>query len=275
MVVFAGLILGAVAKELFPQISTAGSVHSSVGITVGFFMGLFFVNFLDYVVDLVENYFTRQQHETDSMKSEASYLELARKNSYQSVNSGDAEIGDNAGGPTSFIHTHDRVDNDSPVIQLAQQAIASPMHRERIRTQVAQLVDSIASIEDKSNRLLKSSTARRNSMGRPGFVPSSNSSKSDVVVRSHDILQSGQKTVEEETCADQIDEEIHRLQYTLDHCRRCVFVLFALMSHVGTDTRMYIHSDSFKVQNPTSWVWCLVCGSHMTERALCGTDWRS
>ena len=52
----AGLILGAVAKELFPQIDNVSKSTSMIGISCGFFIGLFFVNFLDYFVDLIQRH---------------------------------------------------------------------------------------------------------------------------------------------------------------------------------------------------------------------------
>ncbi len=175
--------MGAVAKELFPQINSAHNKDNLFGVTIGFFVGLFFVNFLDYVVDWFENRFNQQQ----LTENELNHLEMKSVSdygSYQSVGSGeDSESGLN--------YSRDRSSSDSPIIQLASQAVASPMHRDRIRQKVADLVHSIESIEEKSNKLLIS--------GSP---------------------KSGLSVADEETYADQIDEEIHKLQYNLDHCRR-------------------------------------------------------
>lgn len=61
-------------------------------------------------------------------------------------------------------------------------------NRERIRKKISDLVDSISSMEEKSQRLASGGK----NMG----------------------------TAEAEVFADQIDEEIHKFQYNLDHCRR-------------------------------------------------------
>eukprot|EP01034_Spumella_vulgaris_P022805 gene22805-28970_t len=148
------------------------------------------------------------------------HIELTSSSSYQSLNNfeddipdmenGDSKKGSSPSGsfkgspkgkgsPTGSQRKHsldDPTDTDAPVLQLASQAIASPTHRDKIRKKVSELVKSIDNIEEKSNFLLIS--------GRSG---SQGQSLSDL---------------NEETYADQIDEEIHKLQYNLDHCRRLI-----------------------------------------------------
>jgi zinc transporter ZupT len=214
-----GLILGAVAKELFPQLNSDSQLDKLVGISVGFFAGLFFVNFLDYVVEWFEN--KCNESVTSEDDPEKMNIELTGSMSYQSLNdfeedSVDMESGSSKkgspngsfrgspkgkGSPTGSARKHshsmdDETDPDAPVLQLASQAIASPTHRDKIRKKVSELVKSIDNIEEKSNFLLIS--------GRSG---SQGQSLSDL---------------NEETYADQIDEEIHKLQYNLDHCRRLI-----------------------------------------------------
>jgi len=65
------------------------------------------------------------------------------------------------------------------------------VHRERIRKKAAELVDSICNIENKADYL-------------------------------HKYVNKTLKLSEAEVFAEQIDEEIHKFQYNLDHCRRLV-----------------------------------------------------
>lgn len=197
-----GLILGAVAKELFPEIETHSQKENLVGITIGFFVGLFFVNFQDYFVTWVENLmssWTKEDGESsgdENYLGEREYILTEQKVSYTSLESGD--ISPYPGTNNSGISECESPKNgDAPIMLLAAQAIASPMHRQRIRGKMTELMDIIASIEQKSRFL-------------------------------HSYLHQSISQAEAERYADQVDEEIHRLQYSIDHCRR--FCLWILMS---------------------------------------------
>lgn len=198
-----GLILGAVAKELFPQISTVSKADNLVGISIGFFAGLFFINYLDYFVTFVENNMTCLTRYDSGNVGALSFddasgglinINLSPSNgekqplsgfddnkSYQSLDTNelDMETGSDYGSESG---------QDHPVILLASQATASPMHRERIRVKIAELIESVCNIERKLKCLHKTKS-------QPNLS-------------------------EAEISADQIDEEIHRFQYKLDHCRR-------------------------------------------------------
>lgn len=169
-----------------------------MGITAGFFIGCFFVNYLDYFVTWVEGQLdslmkTNGVDNSPSVDVSAEQLESqqlliqvapqhASYNSLESLPRGGATNteGSDAGSEP---------DGDVPLMMLAQQAVASPMHRQRIRMKVAELVTGISSMEQKSRAL-------------------------------HGYLNHGMPPTEAEVYADQIDEEIHHFQYMLDNCRR-------------------------------------------------------
>lgn len=125
----AGLIIGAVAKELFPQIDTDNKYDNLVGISVGFFIGIIFVNFLDYLVDFIQHNCSCCGFEGDGDSDSAdnsingsdvenSGLQLQ----YQSI--GSRELVEDSGSESGS-----EADQSEPIIMLASQAIASPMHR--------------------------------------------------------------------------------------------------------------------------------------------------
>lgn len=194
----AGLILGAVAKELFPQVSSVSKWNNLVGITVGFTIGLAFVNFLDYVVSMVENSFSCATPATTgddlvivgSVSSLGGGIQMGSRSPNSAQHYQALESGTNMDFISEGSESGSEADQDHPIVLLASQAIASPMHRERIRKKIVELETSVASMEEKSCYLHKSWKTI------PG--PAS------------------------ELCADQIDEEIHRFQYNLDHCRRLI-----------------------------------------------------
>lgn len=209
-VAYLGLILGAVAKELFPQIATNSKSNNMLGITVGFIIGLFFVNYLDYFVTMIENSLTcfnstKPQRstsidETNNAHEESEALTLVNMQavSYEALNDGERQTKRNEkkgpasyGSMTSGSECGSEADQDVPVMMLSAQAVASPLHRQRIRSKITELIEGISSIEHKSKYL-------------------------------HNYLNQTMSYFEAEQYADQIDEEIHRFQYNLDNCRRYV-----------------------------------------------------
>lgn len=195
--VVVGLILGAVAKELFPQIDTENQQDNLLGITVGFVAGLFFVNYLDYFVTAVENSLTcwnapgaedlRRSSEDFEVQELRSIMVQDLKGSYNSIE--DEGKRSRAGTNSEIYDSGSEADHDDHIILLASQAVASPKVRERIRCKINELINSISSIEDKSHYL-------------------------------HNYVHQSLAHVDAEMYADQIDEEIHRFQYNLDNCRR-------------------------------------------------------
>lgn len=190
-----GLILGAVAKELFPQISSVSKKDSFIGLTAGFFIGLLFVNYLPFITTAVETHctccFAAEGEDTDGSAGARHEHRALIEEDTKSYQSGDAQSQESEEAFMGYgeSETGSEPDADHPVIRLAVQAVASPMHRERIRSKVSELLDSILQIETKSLYL-------------------------------HKYLHKNLSPSEAESFADQIDEEIHKFMYNLDHCRR-------------------------------------------------------
>jgi len=196
-----GLILGAVAKELFPQIETDSKHDNMLGITIGFVIGLFFVNYLDYFVTTVENNLScwgasndtanLRRSSEDAAESELKFI-MPTSNPKESYNSLDMDFEEKHGNYDTNSEISDgasEAGHDDPIILLASQAIAYPEHRQRIQKKIGELVDSISSMEQKSKYL-------------------------------HNYLNNSLPHGDAERFADEIDEEIHRFQYSLDNCRR-------------------------------------------------------
>eukprot|EP01032_Pedospumella_encystans_P025449 gene25449-28765_t len=155
----AGLILGAVAKELFPQIETDSKQDNVVGITIGFVIGLIFVNYLDYFVTTVENslsYLTgandganlRRNSEDATEKEVTHILTHSQHNSYSSLDLEGKHTEYEIRSQVSDGGSEDG--HDEPIIMLASQAIAYPEHRQRLQRKMAELIYSISSMEQKS-----------------------------------------------------------------------------------------------------------------------------
>lgn len=198
---YAGLILGAVAKELFPQIETDSKQDNVVGITIGFVIGLIFVNYLDYFVTTVENslsYLTgandgtnlRRNSEDATEKEVTHILTHSQHNSYSSLDLEGKHTEYEIRSQVSDGGSEDG--HDEPIIMLASQAIAYPEHRQRLQRKMAELIYSISSMEQKSAYL-------------------------------HNYLNNSLPHKDAEKFADEIDEEIHRFQYNLDNCRRYAY----------------------------------------------------
>jgi hypothetical protein len=198
---FTGLILGAVAKELFPQIDTDSKHDNLLGITIGFFVGCFFVNYLDYFVTSLENVLSWAMatngvenspslDAAEQLESQQMLNHIAPQHaSYNSLDSSLFRFSSNVSTNGEMSDAGSVEDGDEPLIMLAAQATASPVHRQRIRSKIIELVDSIVSMERKSRAL-------------------------------HGYVRNNMPHSEAELYADHIDEDIHRFQYLLDNCRR-------------------------------------------------------
>lgn len=187
---FLGLILGAVAKELFPALYAPSFEDNLIGVSTGFFIGLFFVNFLDYVVEWAEGVLASFAPKSSSGIGEGSSLNSANPLSYQAINENDLN---------DLVES--AADTDArPILELSSQSLQSEVHREKIRLKMKELLDSIDIIQAKSEMLIAHKSDSAQSVSR---------------------RPSGQwLNIDEEKHADEIDEQIHRLQYNLDHCRR-------------------------------------------------------
>lgn len=182
------------AKELFPALYAPSFEDNLVGVSVGFFAGLFFVNFLDYVVEWAEGVLAAITTKEPSGSGESASLNSANQLSYQSIDENDLN---------DLVES--AADTDArPILELATQSMQSEAHREKIRLKMKELLESIDIIQSKSELLIAHKTPE--------------STEAPIARRpSWQLLNN-----EEEKHADQIDEQIHRLQYNLDHCRRFV-----------------------------------------------------
>lgn len=188
---------------MFPQIETDSKHDNLLGITIGFVIGLFFVNYLDYFVTAVENSLScwnevndvgnLRRSSEDAAESELKYiLPPTHSHPKESYNSLDLDFEEKHGAYDTNSEISDGLSDaghDDPIILLATQAIAYPEHRQRIQKKIGELVDSISSMEQKSKYL-------------------------------HNYLNNSLPHGDAEQFADEIDEEIHRFQYSLDNCRR-------------------------------------------------------
>eukprot|EP01038_Epipyxis_sp_PR26KG_P007931 gene7931-10764_t len=210
----AGMILAAVARELFPLIDLSkSSLQQSIyGISFGFFIGLFFVHFLDFAVDYVSkqievlrvslvsrnsfdveniSLLKTKESELTTIKSSINNNSVADLKSYQSIDS--TTPFENSSKSNYSIE--DASDEDDPesnkvVITLATQATSSLAHRKRIEERVTQLVTFICTLEEQATGLIAGGKTL---------------SALDLEIR-----------------ADQIDESIHKLQYGVDNCKRLI-----------------------------------------------------
>lgn len=184
----AGLILGAVGKELFPQLGDFDHVDDVIGLTIGFLCGILLINYQESIEVLCESFFSwifpedEQQAVKEAPKHDERKRLLSQSNPNYQSNQGD----DN--GDSEFETETDIEENDHPILLLGTQVISSPAERSRVHEKVTDLVRSINSMQSKAQAL---------------FTPSTSLTSSEA-----------------EILADQIDEEIHRLHYYLDHCRR-------------------------------------------------------
>lgn len=194
---YTGLILGAVAKELFPQIETESKQDNIIGISIGFTLGLIFVNYLDYFVTSVENglaFLTGSNDGTNLRRSsedaaEAEVTHILTHSQHPSYSSLDLEKHAQYETRSQVSDGVSEDGHDEPIMMLASQAIAYPEHRQRLQRKIAELIHSISSMEQKSAYL-------------------------------HNYLNNSLPHGDAERFADEIDEEIHRFQYNLDNCRR-------------------------------------------------------
>lgn len=192
----AGLILAAVASELFPLMigSDISPSNSMIGISAGFAIGLLMLNgteaAIDYLIQLADkrkasligagpslsSVIVRKKTDIqfndieENLSLELSSLYASRKSSH----------GDNE----SFLDN--QIWEEAPLVK-ASLAIASPNHRRHLEEHLVELCDCIFTMESKAAQLLEGET-----------IPQKDS----------------------EQIAEEIDEAIHSLQYKLDHCKR-------------------------------------------------------
>ena len=193
--------------ELFPNFRGASWIDNLVGISAGLLIGLFFINFLDYVVEWAE---AKLESALNAPKA------ISGSENHGSPGTATDEALHNLDDVTLHgLEEHVAETDVRPILALANQSMKSEAHRERLRQKITDLLDSIDIIQNKSELLLSHKTIDPENpiMRRPSWEL--NNSK-------------------EEKHADEIDEQIHRLQYNLDHCRRlvCVYSMFLVLHFV-------------------------------------------
>lgn len=204
-----GLLIGVVAKELFPVMESYSSKENTIGLTIGFLIGIIFFNTLDYAVSLCDCN-DHDDDDSDSNKYEDpnrddTELVVKRFKSYDSTsltnnaltNGSNSNVNhitnsNNSSDVDSDMEVIDRAEDieSHPLFLLATQAVSSPHHRVLVQKKMQELVDAVIEIEKRAENL--------------------------------SVTGGGSSNLEVEISADRIDEAIHKLQYNIDHCKRSV-----------------------------------------------------
>ena len=97
-------------------------------------------------------------------------------------------------------------------MDFASEAIRLDSHRDNIKQRLDELLGSVKSMEDRSEQLLE----------RGVNVTTLVDEEMLVLIYTYCLSSSGNElsNSDTETIAEKIDEEIHHLQYLLDHARR-------------------------------------------------------
>ena len=95
-------------------------------------------------------------------------------------------------------------------MDFASEAIRSDSHRDNVKQRLDELLGSVKSMEDRSEQLLE------RGVNVTALVDE------EMLVLIYCLSSSGNElsNSDTETIAEKIDEEIHHLQYLLDHARR-------------------------------------------------------
>lgn len=224
--------MGAVARELFPEISKENSAANIIGITIGTAVALILVNFIDYIVMTVQERFVSAWYACETaihVASEQIPLRTPPKSPVAPVEMSNLEDGGEEGvAGTEDGSTICGTEVDQNVILLSSQAFASPKHRVHVRAHVTEMLYLIESMQNKADQLVPSGyrRARSNSNGERTLALNTlaNSVSYYNTTHSYQSLEAKDDVLDRtrgsEYLADEIDSDIHRLQYTVDHCRR-------------------------------------------------------
>lgn len=198
----AGLILAAVACELFPimrddQGGEYGGISTSdIGISIGFAIGLLTIYGMEYLTHVMEEMSTGSNKKGDEYQLLAETDDSPVTDSALTTSLIPSEFQDVFYDDPDNPHTPELVQDLANVqfeeshVEIASNAImSSPQHKDHIREHLMELLESIKFMEERSFALTNHSLPIR----------------------------------EVESIAESIDERIHSLQYKLDHCRRYVY----------------------------------------------------
>jgi hypothetical protein len=160
----------------------ASPFHSMVGITCGFVAGLSLIYGVDHFVSSFEQNENTSPHSSfnSSIKIKTHPKVIQPEGNTTSESTINVLRRRGRSSDTDCGEWH------AAPVERASQAIAAPTHKQHIQEHLFELSDSISLMESQSLGLLGTSLSVR----------------------------------EGEEVAERIDEEIHRLHYKLDHCRR-------------------------------------------------------
>ena len=190
----AGLILAAVAAELFPLVAQANDTEAFVGVSVGFAVGYLFLvgtePLSEYLVNNYKNIVRKVKVmlsmspdiDDDDVKSPvmSPLHDIAERKKTRPKSFDGQDLPESAELMTSDIVW------DDEGVSFASTAIEQTTHKEHIKHHLLEISDEITLMQDKSIKMMDESISEKDS----------------------------------EVIAEEIDEAIHGLQYKVDHCRR-------------------------------------------------------
>jgi len=179
-----GLILGAVASELFPLILGADKRDGWIGMTAGFGFALILLNGIDSFVELLFKLASKSNCRKTTPTSNTNYEELEDDVKKKEISKVVTETGEEL----SDVASHDDRPWEQEDLQQAEAAISLPNHRMHIKEHLIEVTNLIKHMENQANCL----------------------------------VDNDGNSIELDAMAEQIDEDIHKLQYKLDHCRRLI-----------------------------------------------------
>lgn len=193
----AGLILAAVASELFPLMIGAdiSASNSMIGISAGFAIGLLMLNGTEAAIEFFIQVADKRKASIIGTGGPSTVSDIVRKktdipfdnieeNLSLELSSFYAGRRGSHGDRVGFLENETW--EEAPLAK-ASLAIASPRHRNHLEAHLVELHDCILLMEAKATQLFEGHT-----------IPLKDS----------------------EQIAEEIDEAIHSLQYKLDHCKR-------------------------------------------------------
>lgn len=179
--------------------------HDLTGISLGFLIGMLFFQCIDYFVEMIESRVgdispsTKEGEDGHEDSERLPILDMASPN-YQATADDEHPLP----RPSSVdIEVGSETSEDRSILLLAKQAMSHPMQRHHLIDELIAVIETLDFLQTKSNEL--SVRSLRSSLHRP-----------------HSSSASAWNTAELESLAETIDQETHKLQYSLDHCRRLI-----------------------------------------------------
>jgi zinc transporter ZupT len=194
--------------ELFPELGNLKDFNNMVGISLGFLIGMLFFQGIDHLVDFVKGCFSSNCPENVKIETRIDEFELSDstpllikpiENDYASTISPPHTENQMKKHIKSDIELGSEPENseERSILLLANEAMASPNQRHHLIDQLLGVIEALDLLQAKSNELSRKSLT--------------------VCLKSRRC-----STAELECLADSIDQETHKLQYSIDHCRRLI-----------------------------------------------------